>query len=70
MLSVKYKPQSVPTYTWRGSHGLTITAAVDTSGRLPLTLRQLTLLQSALQRTWNTCPGVAGVLALKPATAA
>ena len=40
------------------------------SGRLPVLSSQVEVTQFAVQVTWKTWPGVAGVLASKPPTAA
>ena len=40
------------------------------SGRFPVLLSQVDVAQSAVHVTWKTWPGVDGVLALKPPTAA
>ena len=40
------------------------------SGRLPLLFAQVNEAQFAVQVTWKTWPGVDGVFALKPPTAA
>jgi hypothetical protein len=67
---VKYKPQSVPAKTCCGNFGLAMIESTGMSGRLPVLLLQVKEAQSVVQTTWKTWPGVKGVLALKPPTAA
>src|SRR5256885_8408718 len=70
MSLVKYKPQSVPAKTCCGNFGLAIIESTGMSGRLPVLLLHTNVAQSAAQTTRKTCPGVVGVLALNPPTAA
>ena len=70
MSLVKYNPQSVPAKTCRGKFGLAMIESTGISGRLPVLSLQVKDAQSVVQVTWKTWPGVAGVLALKPPTAA
>ena len=50
--------------------GLTITESAGMSGRLPLLSAKVKVAQLAVHVTWKTWPGLVGVLALKPPTAA
>src|ERR1700694_3046781 len=70
MSFVKYNPQSVPANTCCGNLGFAIIESTGTSGRLPVLLLQVKEAQLAVQTTRKTWPGVGGVLALKPPTAA
>src|SRR5207237_1168501 len=70
MSLVKYSPQSVPANTCWANLGLAMIESTGMSGRLPVLLLQTNVAQLAVQVTWKTWPGVVGVLALKPPTAA
>jgi hypothetical protein len=70
MSLVKYNPQSVPAKTCCGKFGFAMIESTGMSGRFPVLLFQVKEAQSVVQTTWKTWPGVAGVLALKPPTAA
>jgi hypothetical protein len=50
--------------------GLTMMESTGMSGRFPLLFSHVNAAQSAVQATRKTWPGVVGVLALNPPTAA
>src|ERR1700738_4630465 len=70
MSFVKYSPQSVPAKTCCANFGLAIIESTGMSGRLPVLSLHANVAQSAVQTTRKTCPGVEGVLAVNPPTAA
>jgi hypothetical protein len=60
----------VPAKTCSGLFGLTMIESTGMSGRSPVLSSQVDVAQVAAHVTWKTWPGVVGVLALKPPTAA
>ena len=60
----------MPAKTCCGKFGLAMIESTGMSGRLPVLFGQVNEAQLVVQVTWKTWPGVVGVLALKPPTAA
>ena len=60
----------MPAKTCCGKFGLAMIESTGMSGRLPVLSTHVKDAQLTVHVTWKTWPGVAGVLALKPPTAA